>query len=213
MKTFAIFLAVMSALIAGGAPMVSAEPSATIVAVVDMEVVGQEYVRFRDATKALEQRKLQLQKIVNDEEQAVLTMIKNLENSRATISQEKLIEMRQEIEQRDRDLREFVGETNFRFRDDLDSLQTRSRGEIAEIVKEIALEKSVLLVIEKGMAIYSHDSLDITARLVMLLNERNKPLPASEQAGSGAAGAAKAKTTPTSFPPPEGPAGKNWLFK
>lgn len=192
----------------------NAQVSGATIAVVDMEVVGQEYVRFREATKALEQRKLQLQKIVNDEEQSVLAMIKKLEASRSTISQEKLLEMRQEIEQRDRDLREFVAETNYRFRDDLDSLQIRSRMEIAGVVKDISEKDGVRLVLEKGMAIYSHDSLDITARLVAILNERFKPLSGTESFGSGTTSdGIKPKSSPTAFPPPEGPAGKNWLFK
>lgn len=147
------------------------------VGVVDMFKVSENYDRYREARQVLERRKVDLQTLVDDEEKDVLSLIEELEMIRATAGQNEVTRRRSEIERRDRELRQFVLQTNIQFRDELDTLQLRARNEIETVVIHIATGRGLTLVLEKNMTLFTADFLDITDAVVAELNARFRPLP------------------------------------
>lgn len=177
------------------APATANVPS---VGVVDMLLVTDSYARYAAARGRLEERKLELQAIVDEEEKSVLGLLEELEAVRATATQEEIMRRRREIEGRDRELREFVGQTNMQFREDLDTLQLRTRDEIETVVHLVARQRGLTLVLEKNMTLYTAETLDITAAVIAELNSRFRPLPApaSPPAARGVRPAAGTSATP-----------------
>lgn len=183
------------------------------VGIIDMQRVGIEYTRYKQATTQLEQRKLQLQSVVDEEEQSVLSLIEELESVRASASDSEIMRIRSEIDKRDRDLREFVGRSNMSFRDELDTLQLRTREEVEGVVREISKTHGLLLVLEKNMTLFAADALDITDTIVVELNRRYAPLPTAAREPRRGAPAVKPAASPTAFPAAETPDKKKWPFK
>lgn len=149
------------------------------VGVVDMLLVTDSYTRYVEGRRALEARKAELQAIVDEEEKSVLALLEELEAVRATATQEEIMRRRREIEGRDRELREFVGQTNMQFRDDLDTLQLRTKDEIETVVQMVARQRGLTLVLEKNMCLYAAPVLEITREVIAELNARFRPLPAA----------------------------------
>ncbi len=149
------------------------------VGVVDMLRVTDSYTRYSEGRQRLEARKLELQAIVDEEEKSVLALLEELEAVRATATQEEIMRRRRDIEARDRELREFVGQTNVQFRDELDTLQFRTKDEIETVVQMVARQRGLTLVLEKNMTLFSADVLDITSLIIAELNARFRPLPAT----------------------------------
>lgn len=169
------------------------------VGVVDMILVTDSYARYAVARSQLEARKAELQAIVDEEEKSVLGLLEALEAVRATATQEEIMRRRREIEARDRELREFVGQTNMQFRQDLDTLQLRTRDEIETVVHLVARQRGLTLVLEKNMTLYTAEALDITAIVIAELNNRFRPLPTptAPPSARGTRPAAGTSTTPT----------------
>lgn len=169
---------------------------ALTVGVIDMVRVSDGYERYIASRKILEARKTELQDVVDQEEKSVLALIDELDAIRATASQDVIMRKRQEVEQRDKELREFVMTTNNQFHDDLDTLQNRTRVEIESVVVDIAKAKSLDIVIEKNLTLFSSDALDVTDELVAELNKRFKPLPAPAASATPARPGASSITAP-----------------
>lgn len=157
------------------------------VGVVDMLRVSESYERYVAARRALERRKADLQTLVDDEEKAVLALIEELETLRATADRDETARRRSEIERRDRDLRQFVMQTNLQFRDELDTLQLRTRDEIETVVVGIAAARGLTLVLERNLTLFAAPAHDLTAAVVAELNARYRPLPAAAPAARPAA--------------------------
>lgn len=181
------------------------------IAVVDMVKVTDGYDRYREARKELEAKKAQLQQIVDDEEKSVLALIEELEAIRATASQADITARRREIEQRDRELREFVAGTNTQFRDDLDTLQFRTRDEVETVIVGLSRQGGYSLVLEKNMALYASPTLEITDAVVADLNRLYRPLPSQSPALGRPAAAATSPTT--AFPVPAATPQRGWPFR
>lgn len=197
------------AALALGAP--ASADDACKIAVIDMYRVSEGYERYLASRKILEARKAELQDVVDEEEKSVLALIEELEVLRATATQQELARKRSEIEGRDRELREFVGTSNAQFRDDLDSLQFRTKNEIETVVQSIAVARAYSIVLEKNMALFASDALDITSEVITELNKRFRPLAA----GPGSSlrpRAATPQTSPTALPSPTTP-GRGWPFR
>ncbi len=192
-----------------------ARGEAPSVGVVDMLKVSEGYERYATARQYLEQKKAELQTVVDEEERAVLALIEELEAVRATASQEDVARRRREIEGRDRELREFVGTTNMQFRDELDTLQIRTKDEVETVVIAIARRLGLNLVLEKNMTLYAAPPLDITGQIIAELNSRFRPLPPTPMNVTGRRNTGAATTPPTAFPratpPSEGRRG--WPFQ
>ncbi|RMH55680.1 MAG: OmpH family outer membrane protein [Candidatus Hydrogenedentota bacterium] len=197
------------ALVAGFVSPVGADEGNLRIGVVDLQTVGQQYNRYRAAVKALEDKKAQLQSVVDSEEKEVLALIDSLEKVRATASDEELKKKREEIQARDQDLREFVTRTNIQFRNELDSLQVQIRAEIEDVVASIAKERKLDLVLEKGMLIFSSEALEITNEVVAELNRRHPAKGTSVSSGNAPS------VAPTAFPSASQPAvgSGHWPFR
>ena len=184
------------------------------VGVVDMAKVSEGYERYSSARKDLEKKKAELQSIVDQEEQSILQLINELETVRATATQEEIGNRRSEIERRDKDLREFVIQTNMQFRDELDTLQFRTKDEVETVVIEISRKLGLDVVLERNMTLFINESLEITNMVIAELNNRYKPLPPVRMNISGNSSGATS-TPPTAFPSPA-PAGRSgntgWPF-
>ncbi|MBL4888748.1 MAG: OmpH family outer membrane protein [Candidatus Lindowbacteria bacterium] len=202
MKKFTRFFA-LTLILATVAASTPAHAKNTTIAIIDMEEIAEGYIRYKKLTVILESRKLQLQNIVNDEEQEVLALIREIEKMRTNASQEELFEKRQQIDKRDRELREFVIATNQKFRIDLEELQIRSRNEISEIVGVISKRDGLDLVMEKGLAIFSNPSLSITNEVVNMLNEKFPPKKSSSSPLGNMIPSNPGKSSPTAFPTPK----------
>jgi Skp family chaperone for outer membrane proteins len=194
-----------------------ASAQAPTIAVVDMIKVTEGYDRYREARKELEGKKAQLQQIVDEEERSVLSLIEELEAVRATASQDEIARRRREVEQRDRELREFVATTNTQFRDELDTLQFRTRDEVETVIVMISKARGYALVLEKNMALFATDSLDVTPEVVAELNRLYRPLPAGSASSSArpaatAAAPGTGQAAPTAFPAPTSPQ-RGWPFR
>ncbi|MEK8023155.1 MAG: OmpH family outer membrane protein [Candidatus Hydrogenedentota bacterium] len=190
---------------------------ALTVGVIDMLKVSEGYNRYLESRKILEARKTELQDVVDDEEKSVLALIDQLEAIRATASQDEIMKRRQEVEQRDKELREFVMSTNTQFRDDLDSLQYRTRNEIETAVHAVARAKGLDIVIERNMTLFSTDALDVTAELIVELNNRYKPLPApAARPAASSSSRTRTPSSPTAIPnaaPAPTTPGRGWPFR
>lgn len=178
-----------------GAP--AAEAQGTVIGVVDMMQVGDGYTRYRETRELLERRKSELQVVVDEGEREVMAMIEELEAVRATASQDDIRRRRDEIEKRDRELREFVATTNAQFRDELDTLQFRTRDEVESVVTALARARALDVVLEKNLALFSAAALDVTEAVITELNRRFPPLPPVSQLPTRPAAAAPPTT---SFP-------------
>lgn len=195
---------VMMALVAGIATMATpATAEVPNVGVVDMLRVSDSYARYAQSRQQLELRKLDLQTVVDEEEKSVMGLLEELEAVRATASQEDIARRRREIEARDRELRQFVQQTNMQFRDDLDTLQLRTKDEIETVVTMVARQKGLTVILERNMTLFAAESLDVTELVIAELNARFRPLPQSPVAGSARPAhpvAASETTSPTSAP-------------
>lgn len=206
MKHLFLAIGIACVFVTGVITPASAEITCNI-AVIDMFQVSEGYERYLASRRILEARKAELQEIVDAEEKSVLSLIEELEAVRATTSQEDLSRRRAEIEGRDRELRDFVGASNAQFRDDLDSLQFRTKNEIESVVRTIAAQRGFQLVLEKNMTLYSADALDITPAIVADLNLRFKPIAVAPPPSRP-----RASTPATSTPTPQAP-GRGWPFR
>lgn len=196
------------------APVVAEIPR---VGVVDMLKVSEGYERYVAARRVLERKKSDLQTLVDDEEKDVLGLIEELETIRATAGQEEIGRRRSEIERRDRELRQFVMQTNMQFRDDLDTLQLRTRDEIETVVISIATARGLTLVLERNMTLFATISHDITDAVVAELNARYRPLPATTSAPPRPSSGSTARpgvgpVTPSGGQPP-GADRRGWPFR
>jgi Skp family chaperone for outer membrane proteins len=186
------------------------------VGVVDMLRVSEGYERYVAMRQVLERKKNDLQTLVDDEEKDVLGLIEELETIRTTAGQDEIARRRSEIERRDRELRQFVMQTNMQFRDELDTLQLRTRDEIETVVIAIATARGLTLVLERNMTLFASVSLDITAAVVSELNARYRPLPAAVTPPRPAAGPSArpgAGTTTPSGGRPSGTDRRGWPFR
>lgn len=218
MKTSLTSGAIMIALALGLAIGVVAPPAsaqAPTIAVVDMIKVTEGYDRYREARKELEAKKAQLQQIVDEEEKSVLALIEELEAVRATASQDEITRRRREVEARDRELREFVAGTNTQFRDELDTLQFRTRDEVETVIVALSRARGYALVLEKNMALFATDALDVTTDVVAELNKLYRPIPTGAAASPGrpAAAAGTGQAPPTAFPAPATTPTRGWPFR
>lgn len=172
---------VSAAAVAAIAVPAGAEQAATFrIGVVDMARVAQEYRRFTEAQNVLEGQKRVLQETVDRQEEEVVSLLEELDRIRATAAPEEIQRRRRAIEDRDRDLADFVNRTNSELRDSLAALQLRTRQEVETTVAEIAREAGAALVLEKNFTLFAAADLDLTDRVIEQLNRRFPPLPASE---------------------------------
>lgn len=205
-------LGVLSILIFSTA--LSAQAQTTRIGVIDMQQVSEKYERYSQAAGILEARKAELQKVVDEEEQEVLSMVETLEQIRATASNADIERRRTTVEEKDKELREFVTSTNRQFRRDLETLQLRTRDEVSAVVTQLSQDKNLGLVLEKSMALYVSENLDITDEIVKALNDQFKPLPANEVFARPQATTTRApKSDPTAFPSSDQPARGQWPFR
>jgi Skp family chaperone for outer membrane proteins len=169
---------IAAAAVASGA---SAQTAATFrIGVVDMARVAQEYRRYTEAQKILEGRKGDLQETVTRQEEEVVSLIEELDRIRATAAPEEIQRRRRAIEDRDRDLADFVDRTNRELRDNLFALQLRTRQEVETTVAEVSREAGVALVLEKNFSLFAAADLDLTDRVIERLNRRFAVLPAAQ---------------------------------
>jgi len=147
------------------------------IGVVDMTQVAQAYRRYQEAAKILEARRTAHQEEVNRHEEEVVSLIEDLDRIRATAAPEEIQRRRRGIEDKDRDLADFVERTNRKLRDDLLALQIRTREEVESVVGEVAQAAGATVVLERNFALYAAPDLDLTQRVSDRLNERYRPLP------------------------------------
>lgn len=186
------------------------------VGVVDMSRVSQAYLRYQEASKVLEARKNDLQTGVTRQEEEVVSLIEELDRIRATAAPEEIQRRRRAIEDRDRDLADFVERTNRELRDSLLALNLRTRREVEQVVEEVARAAGSALVLERNFALFAAADLDLTDRVVSRLNESFPVLPpdqaipplpegfGEEAAAEGAPGAPTGRNTAWPEPRREG---------
>lgn len=183
-RAFAVVFAV-SGLLLSLVPSATAQGAAAAapalrVGVVDMSRVAQEFRRYQEAAKVLERKKEDLQGGVNRQEEEVVSMIEELDRIRSTAAPEDVQARRRTIEDRDRDLADFVERTNRELRDSLAALQLRTRKEVEEVVQEVSRTSGVNLVLERNFSLFAAPDLDLTDRVLARLNEKFPVLPAAE---------------------------------
>lgn len=139
------------------------------IGVVDLGRVLDSFARYKTRAEALENRKKQLQEIVDRQEEEVVRLLDELDQLGATGGDE-AARRRSDIEDRDRVLRDFVGRTNRKFREELAALQARTKDEIETAVSRVAESSELSFVIEKNLVLFTAPSLDVTERVVTRIN-------------------------------------------
>lgn len=137
------------------------------IGVVDLNRTLEGFDRYRTRAEALENRKKELQEIVDRQEEEVVRLMDELDRLG---SGDEASSRRSEIEDRDRVLRDFVQRTNRKFREELQALQARTRDEIETGVSRVAEANDIDFVVEKNLALFVRPNLDITERLLTRLN-------------------------------------------
>lgn len=182
------------------------------IGVVDMARVSQEYRRYQEASKVLEARKDDLQAGVTRQEEEVVSLIEELDRIRATAAPEEVQRRRRAIEDKDRDLADYVDRTNRELRDSLVALNLRTRREVEQVVEEVARAAGSALVLERNFTLFAAADLDLTDRVIARLNETFPVLPPDQAipplpAGVGEGAAAEGVSGPptgrsTAWPEP-----------
>ena len=155
------------------------------IAVVNMNELSKAYNLNAQRKEQIEQTQLKLQKEFKEEEKSLLTAKENfvktgkeLERASFALSEagrrekaQNLAKLREEIFHKEREFQVKVRKAEINLRRQEAKLNQITFNEISSIVQKYAERNSFDLIIEKSVAIYSKNFLDITANISKIVND------------------------------------------
>ena len=168
----------LTCLLALPAPAAHAQAEqAPAIAIIDMQRILRESVAGQAVQREIDQRRNQFQAELQQKEEALRNASQELARQRAVLSSDAYARRRQELEREAADVRREMQ----RQRRGLDEVfgqgMTQVRLELVEIVKEIASERAVDLVLAKTNVVLVRPDIEITDEAIARLNERLKSVP------------------------------------
>lgn len=165
------FAAALALGLTASAPGVAAEDY--VIAVIEPNRVVEQSPQYEAARAALQQEVSDREKALLEQQAQVTELQKKLDRDAALMSEDEIQRLQNDIRNRDRKLKYAQGE----FREDFalrqNELRAKLAQEVEEIVRELAKEQKIDLIISEGV-VYSSKRIDISDTVVERLKKKFK---------------------------------------
>jgi outer membrane protein len=145
-----------------------------VIAVIDPTRIVEQSPQYEAARKALQQEVNEREQDLSSQQSQMEELKKKLERDAALMSEDEIQRLQNDIRNRERKLKYAQAE----FREDFalrqNELRTKLAQEVNEVVKELAKEEKIDLIVSEGIVYYS-ERIDISDKVVERLRSKFKP--------------------------------------
>ncbi len=172
------FLAVV---VLTGAPMPLAAQGGDlpqpVIAVVNVEVVLREAAAAASIRQQIDDYTVDFQAIIDEERSKLEAEGREIQEQRTLLAPEAFTQRRQEWQQNNADLQEYVKAVRRVMSESMRRASQRVETALSEEIGKLAEERGVNLVLNRAQALYAADALDLTEAALSRLNERLPDVP------------------------------------
>ena len=145
-----------------------------VIAVIDPTRIVEQSPQYEAAREALQQEVNEREQDLSAQQSQMEELKKKLERDAALMSEDEIQRLQNDIRNRDRKLKYAQAE----FREDFalrqNELRTKLAQEVNEVVKELAKEEKIDLIVSEGI-VYFSERIDISDKVVERLRSKFKP--------------------------------------
>lgn len=163
---------VLIAVSALGAPALRAQEAPMGVAILGVQEILQQASAGQAVQAEIRKRDQALKQEVEKRENALLAADQQLGQQRATLSAEEFASKRNEIRQQLNEVRKYAQSQKAAIVEVAQRGEARIRQALIEVVKEIAQERGITMVLNRAQVVMFPDQLDITQEALEKLNAR-----------------------------------------
>mgnify|MGYP003879300041 CR=1 FL=1 len=175
-----LIAAVAAILMARGEEKGEKPPGAVKIGVVDVNMVFEKYTLTQELREAFRKEVAEKEKELRRKQEELSKMEADFYAQSPVLSKEARAErIREQIRKRD-ELNRYIAETRDALRRKESELISKIIPDIHEVVKQIAEQRGLEIVLEKASLLYSSSSLDITNDVITMLNQKRAPKPEGE---------------------------------
>ena len=155
----------------------SAELPASVVAVVDVQLILQESAASKSIQKQLEAQRETYQNEISKQEDRLRSVEQELNRQRTVLSADDFGQKRREFEQQVADVQRTVQARKRVLDQAFNESMTKVRDAVLQIVTEVAGEQKATLVLAKQQVVLAEKSLDLTSAVLDRLNKKMPSVP------------------------------------
>jgi len=175
-----LIAAVAAILMARGEEKGEKPPGAVKIGVVDVNMVFEKYTLTQELREAFRKEVAEKEEELKRKQEELSKMEADFYAQSPVLSKEARAErIREQIRKRD-ELNRYIAETRDALRRKESELISKIIPDIHEVVKQIAEQRGLEIVLEKASLLYSSSSLDITNDVITMLNQKRAPKPEGE---------------------------------
>jgi outer membrane protein len=164
-------------LMAGQPRVALAELPASVVAVVDVQLILQESAASKSIQKQLEAQRETYQNEISKQEDRLRAVEQELNRQRSVLSPDDFGQKRREFEQQVADVQRTVQARKRVLDQAFNESMTKLRDAVLQIVTEVAGEQKATLVLAKQQVVLAEKSLDLTSAVLDRLNKKIPSVP------------------------------------
>lgn len=155
----------------------SAELPASVVAVVDVQLILQEAAASKNIQKQLEAQRETYQNEISKQEDRLRAVEQELNRQRSVLSPDEFAQKRREFEQQVADVQRTVQARKRVLDQAFNESMTKVRDTVLQIVTEVAGEQKATLVLAKQQVVLAEKSLDLTSAVLERVNRKLPTVP------------------------------------
>jgi|GEM_PF-4781772 len=176
-----LIAAIAAILMARGEEKGETKPSGAVkIGVVDINTVFEKYTLTQELREAFKKEVAEKEEELKRKQEELSKMEADFYAQSPVLSKEARAErIREQMRKRD-ELNRYIAETRDALRKKESELISKIIPDIHDVVKQIAEQRGLDIVLEKASLLYSSSSLDITNDVITMLNQRRAPKPEGE---------------------------------
>jgi Skp family chaperone for outer membrane proteins len=177
--TAALAMAVLVAV----APAAAQKMPAAAVAVVDSQRIGRDAAAFKSARQQLDQYRAGYQAEIAREEEALRTEEQELSRQRTVLAPDAFEARRRDFERKVTEVQRRVQDRSRQLEQSFNGVRAEVGKQLVAIVRELANERGITLVLDRAQVMFHADSIDVTGEVLKRLDQRLPSVKVSVPAG------------------------------